>query len=79
MLICAEIDDIKEELSKLNIWEFAEKIDSEEKGEAVIKLKNISDRDKLLKRLIDSGISLDKYEILEPTLEEIFVEKAGEE
>ena len=79
VLICAEIDDIKEELSKLNIWEFAEKIDSEEKGEAVIKLKNISDRDKLLKRLIDSGISLDKYEILEPTLEEIFVEKAGEE
>ena len=46
---------------------------------SIIKLKNISDRDKLLKRLIDSGISLDKYEILEPTLEEIFVEKAGEE
>lgn len=32
----------------------------------------------LLRKLLDANISLDKFEIREPTLHEIFVEKAGE-
>ena len=79
VLVCADVPDIKERLSQLNLRDIAESVESEESGEAVIKLKDAADRDKLLRRLIDSGMNLDKYEILEPTLEEIFVEKAGEE
>ena len=79
MLVCADIPDIKGKLSQLDIGGLAESIESKEQGEAVIKLKEANDKDKLLRMLIDSDINLDKYEILEPTLEEIFVEKAGEE
>ena len=32
---------------------------------------------KLLKMIIESGIPLIKYELREPTLNEIFIEKAG--
>lgn len=79
VFVCASIPDIKGKLSQLDIDSIAESIESEEQGEAVIKLRDANDADKLLRKLIDSGISLDKYEILEPTLEEIFVQKAGEE
>ena len=78
VLICADIPDIKGKLAQLEIGGLAESIESKEPGEAVIKLKDAADKDKLLHKLIDSDITLDKYEILEPTLEEIFVEKAGE-
>ena len=42
------------------------------------KLKSDSQGYNFLKKLIDNKISIDKFEIREPSLHEIFIEKAGE-
>ena len=44
---------------------------------AIITLKNADDAQKFLQALISQNVALEKYEILEPTLEEIFIKKAG--
>jgi ABC-2 type transport system ATP-binding protein len=43
-----------------------------------ILLSNPDDKDFLLKYLADSGVTLDIFRVIEPTLEQIFVEKEGE-
>jgi len=45
--------------------------------EAVITLKNANDKDALLQLLSARNISIDSMRVIEPNLEEIFVEKAG--
>jgi ABC-2 type transport system ATP-binding protein len=44
----------------------------------IIKLKEQSNKDDLLKKLIGLNYSIEVFHIVEPTLEEIFVEKAGD-
>lgn len=51
---------------------------AEVKGDAVIvKVHAPGDKDALLQALVSAGASLERFQVLEPTLEEIFVEKAG--
>ncbi len=45
----------------------------------LLTLKDESDRDRLLHEMIKSGLSLERFEIVQPSLEEIFVEKAGDQ
>jgi len=48
------------------------------KGGAVIHMHNEGDKNRLLRTLIASNIGISSFAVLEPTLEEIFVEKAGD-
>lgn len=47
-------------------------------GGCIVDLTSQSDKDDLLKTLLSENIGIEKFEVLEPTLEQIFVEKAGE-
>lgn len=46
---------------------------------AVVKLRAPEDKDGLLAALCAGGIGVERFDVLEPTLEEIFVEKAGDD
>lgn len=46
--------------------------------DAVVRVAAPSDKDRLLSAVLNSGASLETFQVLEPTLEEIFVEKAGD-
>lgn len=49
-----------------------------EKGEGcVLTLGDMGEKDILLSALVEGGVSLRRFEVVEPTLEEIFVAKAG--
>lgn len=45
---------------------------------AVITLSGAEYKDKLLSAILDSGASIEVFQVMEPTLEQIFVEKAGD-
>jgi len=45
---------------------------------AVVKLRAPDDKDKLLCALCEAKIGVERFDVLEPTLEEIFIEKAGD-
>ncbi len=79
VLISADGGDMKNKLASLDPWNFVDSIEDGGDGAVIVKLKDAKDKDRLLKTIIEAGISLDIYQILEPTLEEIFVEKAGEQ
>ena len=51
---------------------------SSEKNGLTVQLKNESEKNNLLSYIINSGTQIDKFFVMEPTLEQIFVEKAGE-
>jgi len=42
---------------------------------AVVKLREPTDKDRLLSALCAAGIGIERFDVLEPTLEEIFIEK----
>ena len=44
----------------------------------MIKISDEQKAEELLKKLILKGISIDKFEIMKPTLNDIFIEKVGE-
>ena len=46
---------------------------------ADLQLRDAAQRDKLLHLLMNSGVALEQFSVLEPSLEEIFIEKAGAE
>lgn len=43
-----------------------------------VQLKNASDRDLLMQELVNAGISLDHFAVMEPSLEDIFVHYTGD-
>jgi len=45
---------------------------------AVVKLRASKDKDRLLSALCAAGIGIERFDVLEPSLEEIFIEKAGD-
>lgn len=50
---------------------------TETKSGFLIRLNNANDKASLFTQIADSGINIDVFRVVEPTLEEIFVEKAG--
>ena len=59
------------------ITELGLEIENEKNNLYTIKLDNEENAHKLLNRLILDGIQVDKFEIMKPTLNDIFIEKVG--
>lgn len=53
-------------------------IENEKNNDYVIKLNNEEKAHELLKKIVSAGITVNKFEILKPTLNDIFIEKVGE-
>ncbi len=60
------------------IKEFEElEIENEKNNQYTIKIKNVEKAHELLNQLVAKGIKVDKFEIMKPTLNDIFIEKVG--
>ena len=60
------------------IKEFEElEIENEKNNQYTIKIKNVEKAHELLNQLVSKGIKVDKFEIMKPTLNDIFIEKVG--
>lgn len=66
-------EDIKDLIEECNM-----KIESESAEEINLMVKSQDQVNKLLKKITDKNISLVKFELREPSLHEIFIEKVGE-
>lgn len=60
------------------IKEFELEIENETNNNYILKITNEEKAHKLLNRLVNEGIRVDKFEIKKPTLNDIFIEKVGE-
>lgn len=65
-------DDVKKIINKLKL-----NILSNNDGTYIIEF-NEDENKKLFKELVDNNISISKYEVIKPSLHEIFIEKVGE-
>lgn len=63
---------------KTYIKEFDLEIENEANNNYIIKITDEEQAHKLLNRIINAGIKVDKFEIMKPTLNDIFIEKVGE-
>ena len=61
------------------IKEFDFEVETEANNNYVIKISSEEKTHKLLNRLVSENIVIDKFEIKKPTLNDIFIEKVGEE
>ncbi len=61
------------------IKEFEFEVETEANNNYVIKISSEEKAHKLLNRLVSENIVIDKFEIKKPTLNDIFIEKVGEE
>ena len=53
-------------------------IENETNNNYIIKIQNEENAHKLLKKLVENNINIEKFEIKKPTLNDIFIEKVGE-
>lgn len=60
------------------IKELGLEIENEKNNEYIIKITEEEKAHKLLNKIISQGIGLNKFEIMKPTLNDIFIEKVGE-
>ena len=89
-ILKGNLDEIKEGYkinkiliqTKSNISKYIEecglKIISEDNRKHIISIDNEEQAEKILKNLINDGIKVEKFELIKPTLHEIFIEKVGE-
>ena len=63
---------------KTYIKEFDLEIENEANNNYIIKITDEEQAHKLLNKIINVGIKVDKFEIMKPTLNDIFIEKVGE-
>lgn len=68
------INDVKDIINKNDL-----KIISSNDNEYLIEINNLQQSQKLLDEIINSNIQVNKFELLRPTLHDIFVEKVGED
>ncbi len=66
--------DIREYIKEFNL-----EIENETNNNYSIKISDEGKAHKLLNRLVNAGIEIDKFEIKKPTLNDIFIEKVGEQ
>ena len=72
ILLETDDDDVKKIINKLKL-----NILSNNDGTYIIEV-NEDENKKLFKELVDNNISISKYEVIKPSLHEIFIEKVGE-
>ncbi len=70
--------DVKQDIENY-IKEFDLEIENVANNNYIIKIDEEEKAHKLLNKLISSGIEVDKFEIKKPTLNDIFIEKVGEQ
>lgn len=70
------IIDVSEDITKY-IKELNLEIENEKNSEYVIKINNEEVAHKLLEKIITSKIKVNKFEIMKPTLNDIFIERVG--
>ena len=63
---------------KTYIKEFDLEIENEANNNYILKIIDEEQAHKLLNKIINAGIKVDKFEIMKPTLNDIFIEKVGE-
>ena len=63
---------------KTYIKEFDLEIENEANNNYILKITDEEQAHKLLNKIINAGIKVDKFEIMKPTLNDIFIEKVGE-
>ena len=61
------------------IKEFDFEVETEANNNYIIKISSEEKAHKLLNRLVSENVTIDKFEIKKPTLNDIFIEKVGEE
>ncbi|MBR6033943.1 MAG: ATP-binding cassette domain-containing protein [Clostridia bacterium] len=69
--------NVNQDITKY-IKEFGLEIENEKNEEFMIKLTNEEVAHKLLNRLVENKVTVNKFEIMKPTLNDIFIEKVGE-
>ncbi len=69
--------DVSENIDK-HISEIGLEIENEKDNEYTIKITDEEKAHKLLNEIIKNGIKVNKFEIMKPTLNDIFIEKVGE-
>ena len=60
------------------IEEFGLQKENEKNNEYTIKINDEEVAHKLLNKLVKDGVNIEKFEIMKPTLNDIFIEKVGE-
>lgn len=69
--------NVKQDISNY-IKEFDMEIENVANNNYIISIKDQESAYKLLNRLVENKINVDKFEIMKPTLNDIFIEKVGE-
>ena len=80
-LVLSSLDETPEELAKRLQEAFADLLDVEkvQKDRVIVRKKQDGAKADILKRLVEQGVDLEYFGLYEPSLNEIFVEKAGDE
>jgi len=66
-----------DELKRQRGWENIVSDTKQRTDDLEVTLKSETDKQNLIQMMVAAGLGVDKIEVVEPTLEEIFVEKAG--
>ena len=80
-LVLSSLEDTSQELAERLKNEFSDLLDVEkvQKDRVIIRQKQEDGKSAILKRLLEQGIDLEFFGLYEPSLNDIFVEKAGDE
>ena len=80
-LVISSLSEIPEELAEKLRTGFSDLLEVEkiQKDRVIIRKKEESDKTKILGRILEKGIDLEFFGLYEPSLNDIFVEKAGDE
>ena len=80
-LVVASLSETPEELAELLKTKFSDLLDVEkvQQSQVVVREKNEGNKPAIMQKLIDEGVDIEFFGLYEPSLHDIFVEKAGDE
>ena len=80
-LVVASLSETPDELAELLKTKFSDLLDVEkvQQSQVVVREKNEGNKPAIMQKLIDEGVDIEFFGLYEPSLHDIFVEKAGDE
>lgn len=80
-LVIASLGETPEELAQLLKTKFVDLLDVEkiQQSQVVVREKKEGNKPAILQKLIEEGVDIESFGLYEPSLHDIFVEKAGDE
>lgn len=80
-LVVSSLSETSEELAELLQTKFADLLDIEkvQKERVIIRKKEENGKSAIMQRFIEEGVDIEFFGLYEPSLNDIFVEKAGDE